>query len=459
MALKLLLKKSVEQHIDGDDLLLIDCSRSLRYKKISKSLLELFNRLASGGGTLEQLLKPYPSLPLMIELLNLEKRGLLNLTLIADKGPAISLMPIGHSFERQLPPAGEKQIQLSRFLQIKPLGMALQLEVPLQIKLLLLEDSRLAFLLWELALPVTSSALEQKLPLDLKNQSEDLFILLLSAGVAGVVDIDGKLSCDSQAEQQRWSREDLAMHHRSRNGWHQEAIGANFRGAGVEASGPLVTQVTALQLLDLPRPKQEEPDPGFFSVLERRASIRNPGNSPITLEKLGRLLWASLRIKSRYQPYEGTTQSYEGAIRPVACGGAIHEIDIYLTVQRCEELVAGLYRYDPDNHQLIHLDKLNTFCEQLLQDACCSSGAARQPDILINFAARYGRVSWKYEGLTYSLILKHVGVIMQQLYLVATALDLAPCSLGSGDSALFSRATKRNPFSDAAVGEFMISGR
>ena len=32
------------------------------------------------------------------------------------------------------------------------------------------------------------------------------------------------------------------------------------------------------------------------------------------------------------------------------------------------------------------------------------------------------------------LIAWHLGVIMQQLYLVATALNLAPCSLGSGDS-------------------------
>jgi hypothetical protein len=48
---------------------------------------------------------------------------------------------------------------------------------------------------------------------------------------------------------------------------------------------------------------------------------------------------------------------------------------------------------------------------------------------------------------------------MQQLCLVATTLDPALCSRGSGDSALFSRATKMNRFSDAAIGEFMISGR
>ena len=125
--------------------------------------------------------------------------------------------------------------------------------------------------------------------------------------------------------------------------------------------------------LDLPRLEQLAPETGLFSELERRSSFRNPGNTLITLEKPGRLLWASLRIKSKCQTYN--------------------------------------------------------------------------------------RVNWKYEVLTYSLILKHMGVTMQQLYLVATALDLAPCSRGSGDSALFSRATIMNRFSDAAVCEFMISGR
>jgi hypothetical protein len=48
---------------------------------------------------------------------------------------------------------------------------------------------------------------------------------------------------------------------------------------------------------------------------------------------------------------------------------------------------------------------------------------------------------------------------MQQLYLVATALDLAPCGLGSGNSELFARATKMNPYSVPSVAEFMLSGK
>jgi SagB-type dehydrogenase family enzyme len=67
-------------------------------------------------------------------------------------------------------------------------------------------------------------------------------------------------------------------------------------------------------------------------------------------------------------------------------------------------------------------------------------------------------VSWKYEGIAYSLILKHAGAIMQQLYLVATAIGVAPCSLGVGDSRLFAQATGLNPLRDIPVAEIMLSG-
>jgi len=47
-------------------------------------------------------------------------------------------------------------------------------------------------------------------------------------------------------------------------------------------------------------------------------------------------------------------------------------------------------------------------------------GAPGTPQILVTIAARFGRVSWKYSALAYSLILKDVGVLMQTLYLIAT---------------------------------------
>ena len=207
----------------------------------------------------------------------------------------------------------------------------------------------------------------------------------------------------------------------------------------------------------LPRLKLSDAEPGFFSVLEKRHSLRRPASDPLTLQQIGYLLWATLRIREVNPATPGVEFSHETALKPVACAGALQEIDAYLLVRRCTGLKSGLYRYEPLNHQLLRLDDLNMACEQLLHNACCASGTDCKPDVLFQFAARYRRVSWKYEGVAYALILKHMGVIMQQLYLVATALDLSACSLGSGDSELFARATKLNPWSDVSIGEFMLS--
>jgi hypothetical protein len=61
---------------------------------------------------------------------------------------------------------------------------------------------------------------------------------------------------------------------------------------------------------------------------------------------------------------------------------------------------------------------------------------------------------WKYQGMAYALILKDLGALLQTMYLVATAMNLAPCALGSGDTDLFAEATGLNPLEEASVGEF-----
>ena len=73
-------------------------------------------------------------------------------------------------------------------------------------------------------------------------------------------------------------------------------------------------------------------------------------------------------------------------------------------------------------------------------------------------ASRYARQAGLHRqtGLSYALILKDVGSIYQQLYLVATALGLAPCGLSFGSSELFEQASGLPNHLECSVGEFMI---
>jgi SagB-type dehydrogenase family enzyme len=93
---------------------------------------------------------------------------------------------------------------------------------------------------------------------------------------------------------------------------------------------------------------------------------------------------------------------------------------------------------------------------QLLVDATQSMGGHDRPQVLITLAARFQRVSWKYQSLAYSLILKDTGVLYATMYLVATAMHLAPCALGAGDSDLFATIAGTEYLQETSVGEFML---
>jgi SagB-type dehydrogenase family enzyme len=78
------------------------------------------------------------------------------------------------------------------------------------------------------------------------------------------------------------------------------------------------------------------------------------------------------------------------------------------------------------------------------------------PQVVLIVTARFGRVMWKYHGMAYSLILKHVGVLYQTIYLVGTAMGLGVCGLGGGDAADFAAASGLAYHAEGSVGELVI---
>jgi len=73
--------------------------------------------------------------------------------------------------------------------------------------------------------------------------------------------------------------------------------------------------------------------------------------------------------------------------------------------------------------------------------------------------SRFQRLSWKYRGIAYAVTLKNVGVLYQTMYLVATAMGLAPCALGGGDAEGFALAAGTDPLVESSVGEFLLGSR
>jgi oxazoline/thiazoline dehydrogenase len=189
----------------------------------------------------------------------------------------------------------------------------------------------------------------------------------------------------------------------------------------------------------------------FTSVLEERHSVREHSNTPMTLDELSEFLYRVARVTAVTRNH-----LYEIAARPYPSGGALHELEFYALVNRCDNLAPGLYRYNGSGHSLEHVCGPGTETRQLIFEAKQSCLMRGDPHVLILIAARFLRVNWKYESIAYALILKNVGVVYQTMYLVATAMGLAPCSLGGGNADGFCRAAQLDYWEESLVGEFML---
>ena len=217
------------------------------------------------------------------------------------------------------------------------------------------------------------------------------------------------------------------------------------------------------------RPRAPRPRPigaggsALARVQEARRSIRDYGERPLGAGQLGEFLYRVGRLAAYWQ---GEVWTPTGAVRlafaprPYPAGGSLYELELYVVVNACEGLEAGLYHYDAERHRLGRRPAAVADIEGLLQDAARGTAIPRERlQVLIVVAARFPRIAWKYAAIAYSLVLKHVGVLYQTMYLVATAMDLAPCGVGSGNSDRFARAAGTDYYAESSVGEFLLGSR
>lgn len=283
-----------------------------------------------------------------------------------------------------------------------------------------------------------------------------LLFLLAVAGVVAPANGQGEFAEDGDPLLRQWEHHDLLMHFRSRQGRHLHDMGASFRFKGILDPQPVLkANPWRENAIALPRPDLHAlaaSDPPFTAVLEMRRSIRTHNDmQPIDLTRIGHFLFRSSRVRSRYP-----TEIGEFTSRPYPSGGASHELEIYLSVDRASDLARGFYYYDPAEHTLCLVRGPDADMAQLLHNAWISSARMCRPQVLITLASRFQRVSWKYNGMAYATQLKNVGVLYQTFYLVATSMNLAGCALGLGDAQCFARMAGTDYLRESSVGEFML---
>jgi SagB-type dehydrogenase family enzyme len=395
---------------------------------------------------------------------NLAGRRLLHLSAHADGERLATLEPTAPAFV--LPPGGALaggSYVLSRFAWVYRRGDVLALESPLSCARVVLHDQRAAALVHALSRPAAPADLGGRVPGLPAGAVPPLLGLLVHGGMACAVGAGGTTAEDADPALRCWEFHDLLFHSRSREGRHDAPVGATYPHAGRLEPPPALPSADAAEAIDLHRPDLERlqsHDPPFARVQERRRSARRYTAEPISDRQLGEFLFRVARVRERHEEEVLTPAGpvrMDFAPRPYPAGGALYELDVYAVINVCRGLNSGLYSYDPLGHRLGRRAGRTAEVERLLSMAALSAGVAPQGlQVLLVLAARLPRVAWKYSGLAYALVLKHVGVVFQTMYLAATAMGLAPCALGSGDSDLFARAAGVSRHAETSVGEFLL---
>ncbi len=351
---------------------------------------------------------------------------------------------------------------LSRFAYLRRRGNAVVLESPRSGALFRICDPRIAATLALLSTPQTIKTFRKQDAFP----GIELLALLVDSQILFKVnkgaDSDLRLA-EGDDKLALWDFHDLVFHARSTAGRHANPLGGIFPYAGVVSPLPAVRPRWPGKKIDLHKfaAAGSATMPRVAKLLRERHSTRSfDRQRPITLAELSRFLDGTARIlsdfKSRPDPASGGGPLIAYTVRPYPSAGRGYELELYLSVDKCEELANGFYHYDAGAHALVSINVAANEREALLMGAKNAMGVSAAPQILLTIAARFGRVSWKYSSIAYALILKEVGILTQTLYLMATDMGLGGCAIGLTDIELFAKMTGIDFHVEGPVGQFAL---
>jgi len=349
-------------------------------------------------------------------------------------------------------------VVLSRFAYLRRRGNEMVLESPRAGALFRIGDPAIAATLAALSQPRKIGKLNQKTA----SSTLPLLELLLDSQILLKLDAkdgQGLRVNEGDGNLVLWDFHDLVFHTRSTEGRQANPVGAAFTYAGVVPPSPAVRPPWAGSKIDLRKFSSPEPNSRFPKLLRQRHSTRDfDDKNPVTLGELAQFLDTTARVVSEWksEPYFEGGSEVAYSTRPYPSAGSAYELELYLTVANCDGLARGLYHYDAGGHALVAISASPHQLQAHLAAAQFAMDAPGQPQILITIAARFGRVSWKYSSIAYSLILKDVGSLIQTLYLAATDMGLGGCAIGSTNIDLFAKMTELEFHIEGPVGQFAL---
>ena len=367
---------------------------------------------------------------------------------IGDPELASVCVTAAGSNDHHLTLSASETVGLDRFAYLRAEDGRLLLESPRARSKVVISAPAVAAMLARLAAPTSVEVAAASAGIDVADAGELLGLL----AAEGYINVDPRRD---RSEWREWSFHDAMFHSRSRSGRHGYPYGATYARASERDPLPAAKPRPAGDVIELATVDLEQigrEDPPFAAVLEARQSWRMPGPRALTIDELGEFLYRSARIRGR----RGTERE-EVSNRPYPGGGADYELEIAVLAHRVEGLPRGLYAYDPLDHVLVLTSEWSPSVDQLAADVASKTAVDQVPDAAFLVTARMGRLTYKYESIPYAVALKDVGSLFGTWYLTATAMGLAPCAIGGGDSEILASITGVPAFEEPRVGEFILN--
>jgi SagB-type dehydrogenase family enzyme len=162
-------------------------------------------------------------------------------------------------------------------------------------------------------------------------------------------------------------------------------------------------------------------------AIANRQSRRKFNETPLTLDELSFLLWATQGIRE---------QSGHGhALRTVPSAGARHALETYLCVLSVEGLDRGFYRYLPLEHQLVIEYRDENVAGKIAAAAFQQNWMSSAAVVFVWSTIPY-RMEWRYGLAAHKVILLDAGHVCQNLYLACEAIGAGTCAVAAYDQEL-----------------------
>lgn len=445
-----------------------------QFGKISPGLLTAFRKLANGGATKEELFDLTLKQDGLMALSGLqqhlcffEQSSLLHGAFSNGIDSFVTIAPNSPLYTYKSAEINPKQQYiLSRFSCWHRVDQSFILESPLGHAYLILHHKAVMPLIHRLGSPGNCEELAEMQTDFSVADLQLMFSLFVNARVVSKVNADGVVEEEADNNLRQWEFHDLLFHARSRIGRTSTGYGGTYRFWGEIPPPPVVKPDMSVEVVELYQPdltQTKQVDLSLTEVMESRRSLRHyDDNKPMTANQLGEFLYRVARVQEVIaieRTQNGHTEKLELSKRPYPSGGATYGLELYLTINNCIGIPRGFYHYDPLNHKLCKLSEWDAQVERLLKQGAPIPNSLPLPQVLITIAARFSRVFWKYEAMAYTLVMKECGILYQNMYLVATALGLAPCALGGGNADLFSQVARTDYYEETSVGEFALGSK